>query len=211
MSARIVLVALAALLALPMAQTASPVEAKKRPRTITRTFRNLAPITLATTAGAPLSADLYPAAIEVRGLKGQVRDVNVVLHDVSHAFPYELEVLLVGPRGQTAIIVANGPSPEATDATLRLDDEAAAAFPYSYTSLTSGTYRPANYAGSAIAFNGPAPSANGNAALSVFDRTNPNEAWRLFVQDKDGSAYPGAIAGGWELEITTKVKARKKR
>ncbi len=210
MGTRIVLLVLVALLTLPLAQAASPVEAKKRPRTITRTFRNPAPITLPTAAGAPVSADLYPSAIKVNGLKGRVRDVDVVLNDISHAFPFELQVLLVGPRGQTAVVVANGPSPQATDATVRLDDEAAAPFPYSYTPLTTGTYRPANYAGGMIAFNAPAPSANGNAALSVFDGADPTGTWRLFVQDKDGSAYPGAFAGGWELEITTKFQKKKR-
>lgn len=42
----VVLVALLALLALPIAQTASPVEAKNRSRIVTKTFANAAAITL---------------------------------------------------------------------------------------------------------------------------------------------------------------------
>lgn len=206
----VALIILAALLVLPLVPAAFPVEAKQRPRTITRTYRNPTPVALPNAAGAPVSAAPYPSAIAVRGLTGRVRDIDVVLRDVSHGYPYELQVLLVGPRGQTAVLVAGGPSLPAADATLRLDDEAAVALPYSYTPYASGTYRPANYEPGRIAFNAPAPSAGANAALSVFDGTDPNGAWRLFVQDKDGADYTGAIAGGWELKVTAKAKKRRR-
>ena len=104
---RIAHLVLAALPALPIAQTASPVEAKRRPRTVTRTFGNPAAIPLDFAPSAPVSAGLYLAPIRVDGLKGSIRDVNVRLVDFSHSHPEDVEVLLVGPRGQTAIVMAN--------------------------------------------------------------------------------------------------------
>ncbi|MGH2618165.1 MAG: hypothetical protein ACRDJC_23300 [Thermomicrobiales bacterium] len=213
MGMRLVLIVLAALLALalPIAPSASPVGAKNRARIVTRTFRNAAPIEVPIAETSPVSASFYPSPIVVNGLKGTVRDVNVRLNDFSHDDPDEVRVLLVGPGGQTAIVLAEiGAEEEINDVTLRLDDEAAA--PLSDATLRSGIFRPTNDLGSAIAFNVPAPPVtSANAALAVFDGTNPNGTWRLFVQDRNGPNDSGAFAGGWVLEITAKVKSKKKK
>jgi subtilisin-like proprotein convertase family protein len=211
MSTRLVLAVLAALLALPMDPTASPVEAKKRPRTVTRTFRDSLPIEqIAMVTTSPVSATPYPAALFVDGLKGKIRDVNVRLNDLSHIQPGDLEVLLVGPGGQSAIVMADvGGDADVEGVTLLLDDEAAAPLPSGI--LQSGAFRPTNASGNPIAFNAPAPSAGANAALSVFDGADPNGIWRLYVQDDHGPAGIGYFEGGWDLEITTKAKKKKRR
>jgi hypothetical protein len=214
MLTRIGLVILAALLALPIAPTASPVEAKKRPRSVTKTFSNTAPIGLLESEASPGPGSVYPSPIAVGGLKGTIRDVNLTLHEDSHDFSENIEVLLVGPHGQTVIVMAHvGSFYDADDVTLRLDDEAARRLPAD-AALESGAYRPRYVAfspGERIDFTAPAPSAGPNAALSVFDGTKPNGAWRLFVQDLDGPSDFGEIAGGWEIEITTQVKGKKRR
>jgi hypothetical protein len=209
--ARIALVASIGLLALPLAQTASPVEGKKRPRTITRTFRNLAAIEFPySTEEDPMPAELYPSTIAVGGLKGTIRDVNVTLHGFSFYTPKDADVLLVGPGGQTAIVMARvgKPGTSSEGLTLRLDDEAATPLAAD-TQLQSGAYRPANLGG-AVDFLLPAPEAGANASLSVFDGSNPNGVWRLFVMDEYVVIDAEAIEGGWEVEITTKVRAKKK-
>ncbi|MGH2617079.1 MAG: hypothetical protein ACRDJC_17745 [Thermomicrobiales bacterium] len=208
---RLVLIILAALLALPLAPTASPVEAKKRARTVTRMFRNVVPINLPIGESNPVSAGYYPSDVAVGGLKGTIRDVNLRLNNVSHAHPRDLQALLVGPRGQTAIVVSHvGGEFDITDVTLTLDDESAAALP-TLVPLQSGAFRPTNALGSAIPFNAPAPATSANAALSVFDGTDPNGTWRLFVQDDFASEDSGVFAGGWELELKVQVKAKKKK
>jgi hypothetical protein len=207
---RTALVVLATLLALPLAPTALPVEAKKQSRTATRTFDNAAPIRLPFGLSEPHPATLYPSPIKVKGLKGKVLDVNLRLNDLTHAFPSDIEMLLVGPNGQTAIVMAGvGGNSGVEDATLRLDDEATEPLPVA-APLQSGTFRPTNASGGAIAFLDPAPQASANTALSVFDGTNANGRWLLFVQDQF-QADTGVFDDGWELEITTKAKARKKR
>ena len=171
--------------------------AKNRLRTVTRTFRNTAAIQLPISATSPVSGSLNPSAIAVDGLKGKIRDVNV---------------LLVGPDGQTAIVMSMvGEETTGNGAvTLRFDDEAATVLPDEET--FSGTYRPTNHDGVAVVFNTPAPPVtSANAALSMFDGADSNGTWRLFVQDKPANLDPGVLAEGWTLEITAKVKAKKKR
>jgi hypothetical protein len=209
---RLALVLLAALLALPLAPTAAPVEAKKRSRTVTRTFGNSEGMFFPTSESEPVSAELYPSPIVVSGLKGRIRDVNVSLSDVFHDNPEDVNVLLVGPHGQTAIVMAGvGGSAEVYEVMLRLDDEAAAPLPVA-ADLQSGAFQPTSATNSAIAFNAPAPEASANAALSVFDGTNPNGTWTLFVQDAHKPTSGGAVGDGWALEITAKpAKNRKQR
>ena len=199
---------LAALLALPLAQIASPVDAKKRPRTATRTFSNIAAITLPAASTSPVSADLYPSPIAVTGMRGSIRDVNVRLNTFTATYPHDLQVLLVGPGGKTAILMAYvGGGSDISDVTLTLDDEAS---PWTQGPLLPGAYRPANK-GNELEFNDPAPAAGHNTALSVFDGSTPNGTWRLFVRDDYGPLDSGTFGGGWALEITAKVHGKKKR
>jgi subtilisin-like proprotein convertase family protein len=211
MLARILLVVLTALLALPVTQIASPVAAKKRMRMVTETFRNPAPMNLPLAATDMIvSASRYPSPIEVRGLRGPIRHVNVILHDIFHTSSYDMDVLLVGPIGQTAIVMSDiGEKADPSGVTLQLDDEAAAPIPDA--DLESGVYRPHNNDNEVVAFNAPAPVVtSANAALAVFDGGDPNGTWRLFVQDRYGRFDPGIVAGGWTLEIEAKAKIKKK-
>jgi hypothetical protein len=66
MLTRILLILFATLLALPLAAAdiVSPVEAKKRPRTVTRTFRNISPIIFPFADAHPASAENYPSPIK---------------------------------------------------------------------------------------------------------------------------------------------------
>ena len=214
MGTRIVLVILAALLALPTAQSAPEVAAKGRARTVTRTFSNATPLALPTSLASPVSASLYPSEIAVGGLRrGRIRDVNVRLRDLTHTAPREVEVLLVGPDGQFAVLMAGvGGSDDVAGVTVRVNEEAAGPMPVAGEgALGSGTFTPTVFVNMAITFNAPAPGPTARSELSDFDSTNPNGTWHLFVQDDSGSVNPGAFAGGWELEITAKVKAKKRR
>ena len=205
------LVVLAALLALGLAPAPFPAEAKTRSRVVTRTFSNTAPVTLPASESDPVLADLYPSPIVVSGLKGKILDVNLTLKNLAHDYHDVIQVLLVGPGGQTAIVMAEtGRNSEAEDVTLRLDDEAAELLPIS--GLQSGVFWPTNHLGRPLAFGAPAPQVTrANAALAIFDGRSPNGTWRLFVQDPYGGSPAGGFAGGWALEITAQVKANKTR
>ena len=201
MNRRIVAFALAGLMTLPVVST-MPIAAKSNQKTVHRTFTSQAALSIP--GSGP--ATPYPATITVKGLKqGKTVDVNVVLRGYSESVPDDIDVLLVSPSGQTAVIMSDVGAAQAVNGiTLTLDDAAANSLPDSGL-LTSGTFRPTNAdSGIPDQFPAPAPSANGSSALSVFNGSNPNGEWRLFVNDAPGNG-PGSIQG-WSLEITAKVK-----
>jgi subtilisin-like proprotein convertase family protein len=159
------------------------------------TFSNPAPITIPT---GPFQADLYPSPIAVSGLAGVITDVNVTLTGWSHTFSADLDILLVGPTGQTALLWSDfGAGNDIVDATVTFDDAA----PPPPTPLVSGSYR-TSYTAGFDAFPGAAPAAPHGVLLAGFNGSDPNGTWNLFVFD-DLAGDGGAIAGGWSLTITT--------
>ena len=104
-------------------------------------------------------------------------------------------MLLVGPGGQTAIIMSDaGGSPGGiSNVTLTLDDFAADPLPVSTPApvplVTTGTYRPTNYPNPNPAdpdtFPSPCPitTPSPDSVLSTFNGTNPNGTWSLYIVD----------------------------
>ncbi|OOE12108.1 hypothetical protein UN64_08290 [Fictibacillus arsenicus] len=124
------------------------------------------------------------------------------LNNLSHTFPDDIDILLVGPTtSQNAIIMSEvGSSGDAVNVTLLLDDDAPTPLPDG-SPLVSGTFQPANYGGG-DSFPAPAPVPAGGSALSIFNGTNPNGTWSLYIVD-DAGADVGSLAGGWTLNITS--------
>jgi len=150
----------------------------------------------------------YPAAITVSGFKrGRIKDVNVRIPAFFHDFPRDVDLLLVGPQGQQAIIFSdvggNTPTPSQRDVTL--DDEATQVLTAN-DPLVNGTFKPTNVGGG-DEFPSPAPaiSATIGSALSVFDGTNPNGEWQLFLVDDANNDGGVLLAPGWTLTITARV------
>ena len=145
-------------------------------------------------AGTP-----YPSNITVTGYGNSLLDVNVQLFGLTHTWPDDIDILLVGPEGQNLIIMSDtGGSDDVSAIDLTLDDAAANPLPDS-TLLTTGTYRPTNY-GTGDTFPAPAPAPSGATTLATFNGTDPNGTWSLYVVD--GFAQDsGSFAGGWCLEL----------
>ena len=132
------------------------------------------------------------------GFGTSVTDVNVQLFAFSHTFPDDIDILLVGPQGQNAIIMSDaGGGTDIVNLTITLDDAAAAALPDT-TALASGSYQPADYA-TGDTFPAPAPAPSGAVALSTFNGTDPNGVWSLYIYD-DASGDVGSV--GWCLDVT---------
>ena len=151
-----------------------------------------------------------PSTIEVSGFESMIEDVNVRLNVYSHPTPADVNVLLVGPQGQTAMIMSNvAGASKAENDSLNLDDQAEKSLP-KQDDLTSGHFKPTNYEYTSLPdrfpphprIPSPLPS---NSSLSIFNGTDPNGTWTLFVVDADDDAadFSGAIAGGWQLDITS--------
>lgn len=169
-------------------------------------FTNSGTITIP--AGAPGTttgpAAPYPSTISVSGLPGAVTDVNVQLTGVSHTFPDDLDVLLVGPAGQDVVLMSGVcGSGDFTGAALTFDQGAASLSDGGPCS--GGTYSPtigATDIPSGFAFPGPAPAPPYGTSLAPFNGTSANGTWSLYVYD-DAGGDVGSISGGWTLNITT--------
>lgn len=150
----------------------------------------------------------YPSTLAVSGLSGNISKVTATLVGVTHSFPSDVSILLVGPQGQAVVLMSHaGGSAALSNARLTFDDAAGAVLPQ-FSVINDGTYQPTDYKSSDSYFQagqaGGPPVAPYSHALNAFTNTSPNGTWSLFVQDDPGTPAPnGAIAGGWILSITT--------
>jgi hypothetical protein len=172
-------------------------------------------ITINDSQAPPTKATPYASTNVVSGLAGMVvTKVTLTLDGFSHAFPSDVAILVAGPQGQEAIVMAQAGGQmqfSVTNLTLTLDDGAARALPI-YTRLETGTFKPTNgylalgYPRFPYDFPPPAPPGNSNAlsALSVFNGTAPDGAWRLFVVD-DAGGGAGNISRGWSLNLSAGI------
>jgi uncharacterized repeat protein (TIGR01451 family) len=161
------------------------------------------PVADATPAGPGVGSP-YPSTILVTGQTSAVFKVTVRLNNLSHPLSKDFDVLLVGPSGQATLLMSDAGAGSLGGVTLTFDDAAETALP-STGVIATGTYRPSNYGAGPDEFPTgappppPGPYAN---SLAVFNGTDPNGTWKLYIVDAllGGS---GSMAGGWQLSITT--------
>jgi subtilisin-like proprotein convertase family protein len=165
------------------------------------TFSNPAPITIPGT-GTSGVASLYPSAITISGTSGTITDVNVNLFGYTHGYPNDVDILLVGPGGQSVVLMADvcGVNPGVSGLNLTFDQGSPTSVPAA--GCTSGVYRPTN--GGAFSGIGPAPAGPYGSTLSVFNTLSANGTWNLWVYD-DLGGDSGTISGGWNLDIAGPV------
>jgi hypothetical protein len=150
----------------------------------TNTFSNPSSITIPDGIAV---ATPYPSAVSVSGL-GSVTDVDLKLNGFSGTYPQRVKAELVGPTGASATVLSDAGGDYALSSIdLTLDDEATSTLP-SWGRLSSGTYKP-------------------RSPLSVFDGTNPNGVWELYVENVEWGGDPGSFSGGWSLTITSEGTA----
>lgn len=141
----------------------------------------------------------YPSTISVSGITGSVISVKVKINGFSHTFPSDVDVYLLSPSGQVSVVFSDaGSSTDAVNANLVFDDAAASPIAGS-GSITSGTYRPANY--SSIETLPPGGSGTAGSILTALGVDGVNGDWKLFVRDDTGGDA-GSIAS-WALVIET--------
>jgi len=162
------------------------------------TFASANPITINDHA----SASPYPAAIVVAGVAGNITKVTVKLNNLTHGFPDDLDIALVGPHGQVVMLISDsGGGNSLNNVSLTFDDAAASGLPDS-AAISTGTYRPSNNGVPSDPFTAPGPVFPFSTLLSSFNGTAPNGTWSLFIMD-DTSQDNGLVAGGWSVTLTT--------
>jgi len=172
------------------------------------TFTNSAAITINdSTGGVPAASTPYGTTINVSGLTGN-KIIRMKLNGLSHTFPGDIDMLLVGPAGQKFIPMSDVVGgTDAVNVTFSLIDTAANLLP-SATGLTDGSeYRPSDITSGdtfpapapAGPYTSPAPVGTGTFN-SVFGSAGSalNGTWTLYVVD-DAGVDVGDIAGGWSL------------
>jgi subtilisin-like proprotein convertase family protein len=148
------------------------------------------------------AATPYPSGITVPGGLGSLDKVKVTLTGFSHTWPNDVDVLLVGPGGQSVVLMSDvGSSADAVDLTFVFDDTGPA---LGTGTLVSGTYRPTDLS-PADSWPAPAPAGPYGTALSVFNGTDPAGTWKLYVVDDTAGDF-GSFAGGWSLTLTTPIQ-----
>jgi hypothetical protein len=172
-------------------------------------------ITIPSTGSSPVAAAPYPSNVIVSGLTGTITGMRVTLFDAQHGNPDDVDILLVGPGGQNIILMSDAGGGAGLDAAATMTFSDAAPEQLSDTSVIStGAYRPSNFstvtdtfaAGAPPApYGNPGPGApppNSATLASIFNGTDPNGTWRLYVSDDTASSNGGTISG-WCLEIGT--------
>ncbi len=173
---------------------------------VVTTFWNSAPIDIPNKSYVPQPdsgpANPYPSLLTVSNVAGFVSQVTVTFSNMTHTYPNDVAILLVGPQGQDVALMVSAAANALVgmfDQTLVLDQTASNALPAS-GEIVSGTYRPADYWPTYSFSNAPAGPYTTN--LSVFGGISPNGVWSLYAYDTaQGDA--GGISNGWAVTITT--------
>lgn len=150
----------------------------------------------------------YPSTLTVSGEPASPTELRLRLQGLTHTYPDDLDLLVVGPAGQNLVVMSDvGGSSGVSGITLTLDDGASALLPDA-GSLATGSYRPSNV-GAGDSFSVPAPPgphnnpapAGASTLMSTLGSGNPNGTWSLYLVD-DASGDSGSLAS-WCVEIPT--------
>jgi subtilisin-like proprotein convertase family protein len=152
------------------------------------------------------AATPYPSTIDVGGVGNSLTGLRVRLNRITHTWPDDIDVLLVGPQGQNLIIMSDaGGDGALSDTVLVFDDAASGPLPDN-GQIVPGTYLPTNWGGG-DSFPAPAPTPSGATQLATFNGSDPNGSWALYVVD-DAAGDLGDIGLGWCLEVQSEVVLR---
>jgi uncharacterized repeat protein (TIGR01451 family) len=159
-------------------------------------FSNSAPVVI----NDFTKATPYPSPIQVGGIGDQVNKVTVMVTNLYHSWPSDINMLLVSPTGEKSYLMSKaGGSFALAKTTITFDDGSPALPPSSQ--IVSGTNRPSAYPVATPPFPVPAPPGPYMTNLAVFTGKNPNGTWSLFVFD-DRNVNSGMISNGWVLNLT---------
>lgn len=140
-------------------------------------------------------ATIYPQRIFTTGLGGSISGVSLQLKGLTHSASNGLDIMLVAPNGAAFVPLSDTAGALSfSNITLTLSDVAGVDLPSS-GALSSGTFRPKNYApaSDSDAFPAPAPASPLHASptgaatfASAFAGGTPNGTWLLYMNNDTG-------------------------
>jgi hypothetical protein len=150
-------------------------------------------------------ASPYATKVEVSGLKGMVKDVNLILRGLNHDRPSDVSIMLEHQGRATVLMrqASNGTS--LRTANIILNNDVGTPLPNANGGPLVGgkQYQPRDHDSANTPFGGSAPQSNDaqKKYLDFFDGLTPNGDWFLWVRD-DKAPINGTLSG-WQLEIIT--------
>ena len=155
---------------------------------------------------------VYPLKIEVAGRAGLIHDMEVILRNLRHQRPDDLDILLVSPTGKKIMLMSDaGGSTPVNNLTLVFKPYAAVTPPDEgdLGSDVTRQYQHSNYGETETVFPNAAAPADSPPGGPYQDRLtdllwtdSPNGSWRLYIVD-DSPTRSGFLLGSWCLNIQT--------
>ena len=148
----------------------------------------------------------YPGVVPVKDKQGVITDVNFTLAGLTHSRPEDMDVVLEGPRGQKVLLTSDACANPVGGVTWTFDDEATQVLDdFATHACATGSYRPMDYF-EKESLPAPAPEGPYPTSLSVFDGTDPNGDWKLYVND-DRDGEEGRFTEPYKVDIETRPAA----
>ncbi|MCC6742226.1 MAG: HYR domain-containing protein [Acidobacteria bacterium] len=137
----------------------------------------------------------------------EIASVFVVLDGLTHTFPDDLDILLVGPQGHSVLLMSDaGGGRDLDNLAVEFTSEADGSLPDDER-IEPGAYLATNHTELfGDEFPPPAPTPGYGESLDVFEGSDPNGTWRLFVVD-NARGDRGELAAGWTLRLVLANRA----
>ena len=162
--------------------------------------------TLVPEVGTRGTASVYPNTRVIAPTDRVVSDVDVKVPGFAHDRPDDVDLLLVGPRGQKVLLLSDACGTTTVESDFSFDDEAPDKATDEFDSrVCGGRVKPSDFdPGDSM----PAPAPNGpyGNSLGAFDGTEPRGEWQLYAAD-DKEEYEGYLLQPYELNVDTRPKA----
>lgn len=150
----------------------------------------------------PYRATPYPSEIEIKDTVGTIQRLQVVVNGLSHSYSRDVAILLVGPNGNSVVLMSDVGNSGVASVDLVFADDGQTISPD--VALRSGTYKPLNNQ-PGLRFPNPGGGAdlvaNRTTLTDAFRGASANGVWRLYVLD-DKPFDAGSIAN-WTLNVET--------
>jgi hypothetical protein len=160
-------------------------------------------ITINDSAAPPTKSTPYPSSVVVSGEQAIVTSVSVRIFGFTHPFPEDIDLLLVGPGGQTVLLISDAGAEPETNESFTVRDDALGPVPPG--GGLGGSFQPTDFDDDPDddAFPASAPAGPYGTSLSALAEPGANGTWSLYAVDDEQLDGPGSI-GGWELRISSR-------